>query len=219
MKTVQGLLVCAAALLLTWGCGRTPERPAEPVRRIARMPEPPGERVITAEDLPGADIPYEMPSDEMEPTDEIEPIEEIEAGPDVPPEPPVTVPAPPDTPETEDVIDAAAPAEDPVQALGELGIAFNRWAFIEAAGNGNLEAVKLFLEAGVNPNVLNSSRYGETALMWAARGGHADVAGALIAAGADVNMRNARDMTALGYALMFKRTGTADVIRDAGGVR
>jgi len=62
-----------------------------------------------------------------------------------------------------------------------------------ASRTGSMEAVKLLLETGANVNAADSFQQ-ETALMWAAAEGHADVIQALLAANADPN-RKARVTT------------------------
>jgi ankyrin repeat protein len=57
-----------------------------------------------------------------------------------------------------------------------------------AARAGNVEAVSLLLERGSNPNAVESNQ-DQTALMWAAAEGHADVLAVLLAAGADPDMQ------------------------------
>ena len=59
-----------------------------------------------------------------------------------------------------------------------------------AARSGNLEAVKLLVEAGANVNAAEKFR-GQTALMLAAVENHAAIVQALIDAGAQVNARTA----------------------------
>ena len=213
MKILVLSSICAIALVFSAGCGRREEEPPAPA---PRLPEPDYEEVIEADELPGAYSPYEMPDIE---TDE-EPDAFFEE--DDIPGPPEEFPEPDeitDYDEPEEVPVEAEPSADPRGELGEMGIEYHKWAFIEAAGEGNLEAVKLFVEAGMDVDAVNSPRYGETALIWAARGGHADVVRFLIASGAEVNKRNTKDMTALGYALMFKRREAAEALREAGGKR
>jgi uncharacterized protein len=74
--------------------------------------------------------------------------------------------------------------------------------FVMAAARGKLDKIKSALEDGANPNVFNSN--GWTALQYAAYYGHLPVVEALLAAGADVDMRTEDDrggagMTALGF--------------------
>ncbi len=107
----------------------------------------------------------------------------------------------------------------PKTQLEQMGILFHRWAFIESAGEGRTEAVELFILAGMDVNIINASLYGETALMWSSRGGHTATVRMLIENGADINMRNSKDMTALGYALMFGHRGTAALLRESGAGR
>lgn len=213
MKIVMLSFICVIALVFSAGCGRREEEPPAPA---PRLPEPDYEEVIDANELPEAEAPYEMP--DIETDEEPEAFfeeDDIPGPPEELSEPEeITEPA-----EPEEVRVRDEPSADPRGELGEMGIEYHKWAFIEAAGAGSLEAVKLFVEAGMDVDVINSPRYGETALIWAARGGSADVVRFLIASGAEVNKRNAKDMTALGYALMFNRREAAEALREAGGKR
>ena len=60
-------------------------------------------------------------------------------------------------------------------------------------------------------------RSGATALHYAAWEGWADVAEALLEAGADPNRRDSRGFTPLWYATRLGRTDVADVLRRQGG--
>jgi ankyrin repeat protein len=88
---------------------------------------------------------------------------------------------------------------------------------------GSLDAVKLLLEAGADVNASDNYQK-QTALMWAATEGHAEIAQALIAAGADPNVkahittlteRKHADHPTGGFtALMFAaRNGHENVVR------
>lgn len=204
MRAYTAAILLAAAVAAA-GCGRRAETPGEAGPPVRRLPDVSNEEVIEAVDLPNGeeDAASEIP----------EAGDEELAGPPAEEEPP----GPP-------AAEVAPPVETgehfrPREELEKMGLAFHRWAFIEAAGDGKLQAVNLFIRAGMDPDVINSARYGETAMMWAARGGHADVIRLLIQGGADPNIRNARDMTALGYALMHKHREAAEVLREAGGKR
>ena len=50
--------------------------------------------------------------------------------------------------------------------LQKQNIAFNPDRFVQAADDGNLDMVKLFLQAGMNVDATN--KYGYTGLIWAA---------------------------------------------------
>ncbi len=81
-------------------------------------------------------------------------------------------------------------------------------AFVESAKNGNLTAVKLFLAAGMDPNVKDESE--NTAMIYAAGNGHTAVVEALLKAKARVNERNEGGYTALSWAAS---DGHKDVLR------
>jgi ankyrin repeat protein len=78
-----------------------------------------------------------------------------------------------------------------------------------AARTGSLVAVKALLVHGAKVDARDDAR-GQTALMWAAAEGHADVAQALIDGGADVRGRLASGFTPLLFAV---REGHLDVVR------
>jgi ankyrin repeat protein len=65
-----------------------------------------------------------------------------------------------------------------------------------AATTGNVEVVRLLLEAGAASNV--QCDHGWTPLMRACNGGHVEVARLLLASGADPNLRNHEGYSALG---------------------
>ena len=85
----------------------------------------------------------------------------------------------------------------------------------EAAGTGNIEAVKKHLDAGTDVNAKAGD--GTTPLHHAAGGGHKEIVQLLIAKGADVNAIVDRLKTPLDNAIKFSRTETADFLRKKGG--
>ena len=70
---------------------------------------------------------------------------------------------------------------------------------LDAAENGNLEAVQKHLAAGIDFE-LKCTGCGGTALLHAAFGGHKEIVELLIAKGADVNPKNDRGQTPLDWA-------------------
>ena len=86
---------------------------------------------------------------------------------------------------------------------------------VEAARTGNIEAVKQYLAAGTDVNVVNN--WGETPLYHAAANGHKEVVKLLIAKGADVNAKDERGKTPLDWAISGKHPETADLLRKHGG--
>ncbi|MDP6679999.1 MAG: ankyrin repeat domain-containing protein, partial [Verrucomicrobiota bacterium] len=54
-------------------------------------------------------------------------------------------------------------------------------------------------------------------MLLAARYGHKEIAELLIAEGADVNAKDNRGVTPLDWAILLKKTATADLLRKHGG--
>ena len=83
---------------------------------------------------------------------------------------------------------------------------------LDAAENGNLEAVEKHLAAGMDFE-LKCAGCGGTALLHAAFGGHKEIVELLIAKGADVNAKNDSGRTSLNWA----DKEIADLLRKHGG--
>ncbi|MDP2045377.1 MAG: ankyrin repeat domain-containing protein, partial [Deltaproteobacteria bacterium] len=73
------------------------------------------------------------------------------------------------------------PQEEATRQLGQMDIKFTEDSFVERARDGNIAAVKLFLQAGMKPNVTSAA--GETPLLVAVQFGRQDVVEALLAQG------------------------------------
>lgn len=82
---------------------------------------------------------------------------------------------------------ASSRSDEARRSLGQLCVPYSRESLAKQAGEGDLLAVKLFLEAGMKPDAYDHE--GKTALMRAAYAGQREVAELLIAAGANVNLR------------------------------
>ena len=92
------------------------------------------------------------------------------------------------------------------QRLAEMGIEFSEKNYVDCIIQGNIEAVRLFLSAGMSPDEKNE---GLPPILEASRRGYSEVALALIEAGADVNARDAYGVTAMMFAAIC---GSAEVI-------
>jgi len=90
-------------------------------------------------------------------------------------------------------------------------------SLLDAAWEGNLEAVKQHIAAGSDLNEKNPS--GATPIEHAATSGQTEVVKVLIEAGADVNSRNNRGGTPLHAAAFFCRTDIVKVLLDNGADR
>jgi ankyrin repeat protein len=87
------------------------------------------------------------------------------------------------------------PSAEAQNKLAQLKITYDEDAFITCSKEGKTDAVKLFLEAGMNPDAKTYD--GKTALMGATRGGHVEIVQALLANGAEVNAKDNEGMTPL----------------------
>ena len=85
----------------------------------------------------------------------------------------------------------------------------------QAAGTGNIEAVKQHLAEGADVNAKRED--GVTPLHWAADGGHKEIAELLIAGGADVNAKDEFGETPLDWAIQLNEPETTDLLRKHGG--
>lgn len=105
--------------------------------------------------------------------------------------------------------------------IDALPLAYTPGVFIEKAIQGDLGAVSLFLQAGMNPNVqaplviINAPEDG-TALMFAAYRGHIEVMQALLNAHADVNERNQNGASALDWAAYGGQPEAIQLLLNAG---
>jgi ankyrin repeat protein len=94
-------------------------------------------------------------------------------------------------------------------------------AWFPAIGGGSpeqLEIARFLLDRGV---LVNAHKRGQTALHWAARGGHVEMADLLLAAGADVNaqakLAPGQEATPLAVAQKGDHKDVADLLRRHGG--
>ena len=85
-----------------------------------------------------------------------------------------------------------------------------------AADQGNIEAVKKHLDAGVGIHVLDK-KYGFAPLHYAADGGHKEIVELLLAKGADVNQRDKIGKTPTYWAMRYGRKEVTAILRKHGG--
>ncbi len=104
--------------------------------------------------------------------------------------------------------------EDPESRLENMGIAFEKEEFFRQAEEGNIEAVKLFLDGGFDVDARNPT--GKTALMAASRLGHPELVEFLLERGADTGAADMFDNTALMMASWHGRKEALDILIEAG---
>lgn len=130
------------------------------------------------------------------------------------------------------------------QKLENMDIPFTEKSFIDCARKGNIEAMRLFLQAGININShenetpltsavrannyeatkflidngaeVNLPSYWETPIGTASYNGFDKIAGLLIKSGADVNILAKDGMTPLTNAIIAKRPSTVELLLNNG---
>ena len=83
-----------------------------------------------------------------------------------------------------------------------------------AAGNNNMEMVRLFLNIGLDPNICDAR--GRTPLLRACLGGYTEVVQALLEAGANPNTKDREGKTPLQWALSQKNSDLVKILLDHG---
>ncbi|XP_021362394.1 uncharacterized protein LOC110456149 [Mizuhopecten yessoensis] len=91
--------------------------------------------------------------------------------------------------------------ETMVDVEGQRPRAFSSYHL--AAFKGFTDLVNLYLDAGIDVNLLNVKK--DTALLWAARWGHVDTVNCLLERQADVNLENDKKSTALYWAVRYQK--------------
>lgn len=115
------------------------------------------------------------------------------------------------------ILQKSAAHSTPDQArrkLAEKGIEFSSIGFVKSVRDGNVEAVDLFLDAGISPESKDES--GSTVLMNAAIKKDSAMTQLLIDHGADVNARTKEGETSLMIAALMGDADTAKVLLKAG---
>ncbi|HKO99332.1 MAG TPA: ankyrin repeat domain-containing protein [Pyrinomonadaceae bacterium] len=104
--------------------------------------------------------------------------------------------------------------ENAKRKLTEKNIEFSRDAFVKSIREGSVEAVKLFLDAGMD--VESKDESGSTVLMNAAIKNDSSVVQLLIDHGADVNARTKDGETPLMIAALMGGSDTVKILLKAG---
>src|SRR5438309_5909036 len=102
------------------------------------------------------------------------------------------------------------------QELIQNGVQFSTETFLESARNGDVEKVRLFLQAGINCDATDER--GRTALMESASFNNVPTIQILIARGATVNLKDRDGYTALIHAAVTGSAEALSVLAEAGAV-
>jgi len=98
--------------------------------------------------------------------------------------------------------------------LGMMNVAYDSETFLDRAYHGDLNAIKLFLAAGMNPNTVNEK--GNTVLMEAIVGEHIEIVKLLSESAIDLNITNKSSATALSLAADRGQDTIIAVLLNAG---
>ena len=109
--------------------------------------------------------------------------------------------------EAENILRAAG-AKGPRADLEKQGIAYSAPGFVEQAGKGNAEAVKLFLTAGMDVNAVDAK--GNTALMKSAGSGTTGMVKLLLAKRSKTYLKNNGGYSAV---MLAARAGHVEIVR------
>jgi ankyrin repeat protein len=97
--------------------------------------------------------------------------------------------------------------------LSSLNVQYTPEQFFNNAKNGDTRVVKLFIEAGMDPNVKNAD--GQTALMFASYSGHTETVKLLLGNGASINTVDKFGDSALTWADAEKHTDIVQLLKKA----
>jgi ankyrin repeat protein/Zn finger protein HypA/HybF involved in hydrogenase expression len=98
--------------------------------------------------------------------------------------------------------------------LQRRGLEFTETAFIDSIIEGDTQAARLYLAAGMSPQAKNAE--GNYALWYAAGKGRLEIVNQLIALGADVNASGAKNRTPLGGAILGSSIPVVKKLLDSG---
>lgn len=107
-----------------------------------------------------------------------------------------------------------APAQDAQSKLAAWNVEYSPEALRNRAAVGDLTAVQLLLEAGIDFNA--KDQRGGSALRYAVTGGHLEIVSALLEAGADVNVEDNDGYTPLRYAAYNNQPKIAAALLEKG---
>jgi hypothetical protein len=126
--------------------------------------------------------------------------------------PSATTPDPPASPAASSGAEALPAEAHTAEASGPVRPPVDQQVMNEAALNGDLEKITVFIAQGADPNGIDPE--GRTALMFAAFNGHTEIVRLLLEAGAEPGNRDAMGRTALLYASTGPFAETVKLLLD-----
>jgi len=103
--------------------------------------------------------------------------------------------------------------DDSLENLNQRNIAFSVQEFIDLVGRNDYENVRVFLQAGMDPNTL---RFGVPVLLEASMRGYTDTVKVLLEGGANPRLKNERSWTALHLAVFFSHKEVVEALLERG---
>jgi ankyrin repeat protein len=110
------------------------------------------------------------------------------------------------------LVGCASKDEKARESLSKLSLPYTSDSFVNVAGNNDLKALQLYIDAGIDPNVKNNNN--ETALMVASRKGNLETVQALLQAQANVNSSDSQGNTALSYAIETSQLQVVQILLE-----
>lgn len=109
--------------------------------------------------------------------------------------------------------------EDAILKLEQMNVPFSKKSFFEWIKQGGIKGevvIKLFLQAGMDPNLPDRDKYSTTPLVYASQEGHLNIVKLLLKGGADVESKDKKNRTALMSAANSGEIGIVKYLIEKG---
>lgn len=110
------------------------------------------------------------------------------------------------------LVPAHAQSQAARDELARRGLAFTADALFDSVSKGDAQAVTLFLDAGMSPNVVNRKSKENAPLRFAAGNGRTEIINLLLSRGAIIDQRNSEGHTALMGAVASGQPAAVDLL-------